>query len=161
MEFNEHNVEFGYSYTSSAVLADDIAPPVPIDPIRIYTPSTRPGAPLPHADIDDADGIGKPLMNLVKPGHFLLIAGEDGRAWCDAAKAVAKDLGIPLDAVTIGHIEGDYRDPRSAWIRQREISAQGAVLVRPDRVVAWRSMGAAKSPTAELAGALSKVLGRA
>lgn len=161
MEFNEHNVEYGYSYTSSAVVNDDAAAPAQVDPIRIYTPSTRPGAPLPHADIDDADGVSKPLMSLVKPGHFLLIAGEDGRAWCDAAKGVAKDLGIPLGAVTIGHIEGDYRDPRSAWIRQREISAQGAVLIRPDRVVAWRSKGAAKSPTAELAGALSKILDRA
>ena len=161
MEFNEHNVEYGYSYTSAAVIADDTIARAPIDPIRIYTPSTRPGAPLPHADIDDADGNRKPLMSLVKPGHFLLIAGEDSRAWCDAAQGVAKDLGIPLDAVTIGHVEGDYRDPRSAWVRQREISTQGAVLVRPDRVVAWRSIAAAKNPTAELATALSKILGRA
>ena len=49
----------------------------------------------------------------------------------------------------------------TAWVRQREISTQGAVLVRPDRVVAWRSIGAAKNPTAELATALSKILGRA
>jgi 2,4-dichlorophenol 6-monooxygenase len=161
MEFNEHNVEYGYSYASSAVIADDTAAPAPVDPIRVYTPSTRPGAPLPHAEIDDADGNRKPLMSLVEPGHFLLIAGEHGRAWCDAATGVAKDLGIPLDAVTIAHIDGDYRDPRSAWVRQREISAQGAVLVRPDRVVAWRSMGAAKNPTAALATALSKILGRA
>jgi 2,4-dichlorophenol 6-monooxygenase len=102
-----------------------------------------------------------PLMSLVKPGHFLLIAGEDGRAWCDAARGVAKDFGLPLDAVTIGHIDGDYRDPRLAWVRQREISAQGAVLVRPDRVVAWRNMGAAKNSTADLAAALSQILGRA
>lgn len=160
MEFNEHNVEYGYSYASSAIVMDDTVPPQPIDRIRVYTPSTRPGAPLPHAEVDDADGNRKPLMSLVKPGHFLLIAGEDGGAWCDAAKGVAKDLGISLDAVTIGHIEGDYRDHRSAWVRQREFSAQGAVLVRPDRVVAWRSMGAVQNPTAELATALSKILGR-
>ncbi len=161
MEFNEHNVEYGYTYASPAVVNDDTAPLAPVDPVRVYMPSTRPGAPLPHANVDDADGVSKPLMSLVKAGHFLLIAGEDGRAWCDAAKGVAKDFGVPLDAVTIGHIEGNYRDPRSAWVRQREISAQGAVLVRPDRVVAWRSMGAAKNPTAAFATALSKILGRA
>jgi 2,4-dichlorophenol 6-monooxygenase len=161
MEFNEHNVEYGYRYTSAAVVSADTAAPAPVDPIRIYTPGTRPGAPLPHADVDDADGVNRPLMTLVKPGHFLLIAGEDGRAWCEAAKGIAKDFAVPLDAITIGHFDGDYRDPRSAWVRQREISAQGAVLVRPDRVVAWRSMGATKNPTAALAAALSKILGRA
>ncbi len=160
MEFNEHNVEYGYAYTSNAIISDDAAPANPVDPVRVYTPSTRPGAPLPHADLDDVDGVRQPLMSLLRTGHFLLIAGEDGQAWCDAAKGVAKDLKIPLDAIRIGHIDGDYRDPRSAWVRQREISAQGAVLVRPDRVVAWRSMGAAKSPTADLATALSKILGR-
>ena len=160
MEFNEHNVEYGYAYTSNALIPDDAAPAAPVDPIRVYTPSTKPGAPLPHADLDDADGTQLPLMNLVRTGHFLLIAGEAGQAWCDAAKGVAKDLKIPLDAIRIGHIDGDYRDPRCAWIRQREISDKGAVLVRPDRVVAWRSMGAAKNPTADLATALSKILGR-
>lgn len=161
MEFNEHNVEYGYTYASNAVLQDDAAPPAPIEPIRVYTPSTRPGAPLPHANVDDIDGAQHALMNLVRPGHFLLIAGEDGGAWCDAAKGVAKDLKVPLDAIRIGHIEGDYRDPRCAWIRQREISAKGAILVRPDRVIAWRSMDAVANPTADLAAALSKVLGHA
>jgi 2,4-dichlorophenol 6-monooxygenase len=161
MEFNEHNVEYGYTYMSNAVIPDDTAPAVPVDAIRVYTPSTRPGAPLPHADLDDADGTQLPLMNLVRTGHFLLIAGEDGQAWCDAAKGVAKDLKVPLDAIRIGHIDGDYRDPRCAWIRQREISSKGSLLVRPDRVVAWRSMGTTANPTAALVSALSKVLGRA
>lgn len=44
---------------------------------------------------------------------------------------------------------------------QRDISAQGAVLVRPDRVIAWRSMGAANTPTAVLTAALSQIVGRA
>lgn len=160
MEFNEHNVEYGFAYASNAIAAEDAAP-APIEPVRVYTPSTRPGAPLPHADLDDADGRSRPLMDLVAPGHFLLVAGEEGQAWCDAAKGVAKDLGVPLDAVRIGHIEGDYRDPRCAWLRQRQISGNGAVLVRPDRVVAWRSFGAASNPTAVLAKTLLAILGRA
>ncbi len=135
--------------------------PAPIEPVRVYTPSTRPGAPLPHADVEDADGRSRPLMDLVAPGHFLLIAGEEGQAWCDAAKGVARDLKAPLDALRIGHVEGDYRDPRCSWLRQREISAKGAVLVRPDRVVAWRSIDAAPSPTAVLRSTLSSILGRA
>jgi 2,4-dichlorophenol 6-monooxygenase len=62
--------------------------------------------------------------------------------------------------VRIGHLDGDYRDPRSTWIRQREITPHGAVLIRPDRFVAWRSVGAAADPAAALERALTEVLSR-
>ncbi len=45
MEFSELNVEYGYSYQSAAVVPDGSAPPAPADGIRVYQPSTRPGAP--------------------------------------------------------------------------------------------------------------------
>ena len=79
MEFSELNVEYGYSYQSAAVVPDGSAPPAPIDGIRVYQPSTRPGAPLPHAWIDDEDGNRRPVKDLLAPGRFLLIAGEDGQ----------------------------------------------------------------------------------
>jgi 2,4-dichlorophenol 6-monooxygenase len=160
MEFGEHNVEYGYTYASGAVVADGSAAPAPIDDVRVYVPSTRPGCPLPHAEIDGPLGERLPLMDLVAPGRFLLIAGEDGAGWCEAAERVAKRLRIPLDAVRIGHLDGEFRDPRSSWARQREITPQGALLVRPDRFVAWRSLGAAADPDAALARALQEVLAR-
>jgi 2,4-dichlorophenol 6-monooxygenase len=46
------------------------------------------------------------------------------------------------------------------WLRRRGISAGGAVLVRPDRFVAWRSIGGCDDPRAALADALSRVLSR-
>jgi 2,4-dichlorophenol 6-monooxygenase len=159
MEFGEHNVEAGYTYASDAIVPDGTPAPAPIDAIRVYVPSTRPGHPLPHAEVEDADGVRRPLMDLVRPGRFLLIAGENGTAWCEAAAKLA-ERGVPLDAVRIGHVEGDFRDPRSAWLRQREITAEGAVLVRPDRFVAWRSLAAAADPYGELDRVLARVLGR-
>jgi hypothetical protein len=72
------------------------------------------GNPLPHAWIDDEDGTRRPVKDLVGPGRFLLIAGEDGQAWCQAARELAAEAGLPLDAVRIGHLDGDYHDPRCA-----------------------------------------------
>jgi 2,4-dichlorophenol 6-monooxygenase len=72
--------------------------------------------------------------------------------------AAANDL--PIDAVRIGHIDGDLFDPRLAWAQFRGITEKGAVLVRPDRVVCWRSAGAADNAATTLADALGKVLGR-
>ena len=91
MEFSELNVEYGYSYESAAVVSDGTPAPDLVDDIRVYQPSTRPGSPLPHAWIDDEDGNRRPIKDLVAPGRFLLIAGEDGEAWCEAAQALATE----------------------------------------------------------------------
>ena len=160
MEFSELNVEYGYSYESAAVVPDGSTPPAPADDIRVYEPSTRPGAPLPHAWIDDEDGRRRPVKDLLAPGRFLLIAGEDGRSWCQAARQLAAETGVPLDAVRIGHLDGDYHDPRCAWQRHRQIASDGAILVRPDRFIAWRHPAGAGDPRAVLAAALSQILAR-
>ena len=160
MEFGEHNVEYGYTYASAAVIPDGSAAPAPIDDVRVYVPSTRPGCPLPHAELEGPRGERLALMDLVRPGRFLLIAGEEGSGWCEAAERVAKRRRLPLDAIRIGHVEGEYRDPRCAWLRQREVSRAGAILVRPDRFVAWRSHGAAAEPDSALERAVLEVLAR-
>jgi 2,4-dichlorophenol 6-monooxygenase len=160
MEFSELNVEYGYGYESSAVVPDGAPPPAPVDDIRVYEPSTRPGSPLPHAWIEDEGGDRRPIKDLVAPGRFLLIAGEDGEAWCDAANELASEAGLPLDALRIGHVDGDLYDPRCAWVRYREISSDGAILIRPDRFIGWRAPTAAADPLSELADALAQVLAR-
>jgi 2,4-dichlorophenol 6-monooxygenase len=160
MEFSELNVEYGYGYASAAVVPDGSEPPTPIDDIRIYEPSTRPGSPLPHAWLEDADGNRRPIKDLIAPGRFLLIAGENGEAWCEAAHELASKADVPLDAVRIGHLDGDLYDPRCAWVRHREIESDGAILVRPDRFVAWRAPTAGDDPVGELADALGQILAR-
>ena len=160
MEFGEHNVEYGYTYQSAAIVPDGTPPRANPDDVRIYKPSTRPGSPLPHAWIDDEDGRRQPIKDLVCPGRFLLIACEEGAAWVDAAQHIAGTAHLPLDAVRIGHVDGDLFDPRCSWLRHRDVGADGAVLVRPDRFVAWRSLGAAEDPVAELTSALEAVLAR-
>ncbi|MDT0305569.1 FAD-dependent monooxygenase [Streptomyces sp. DSM 44917] len=161
MEFNELGVEFGYTYDAAAgaaVVPDGTAPPANPDPVRIHQPAARPGHPLPHAWLTDLDGRRLPLARLITPGRFLLIAGEEGRAWCEAARRAAAE-GFPLDAVRIGHVDGDYRDVRSTWTRWRGHGPAGAVLVRPDRFIAWRAPDTPPDPAAHLARTLRTLLG--
>ena len=160
MEFGELNVEYGYSYDSAAVVPDGTPPITAVDDIRVYEPSTRPGAPLPHAWVDDEHGNRRPIKDLVRPGRFLLIAGEDGEAWCEAATQLAAETELQLDAIRIGHLDGDLYDPRCAWLRYRQIQSDGAILVRPDRFVAWRAPTSVDDPCRALAGALSQILAR-
>ncbi len=91
----------------------------------------------------------------------MLIAGEDGEAWCEAARGAAAERGLELIAVRVGHLEGDWLDPRLAFLRVRQFGGAGAILVRPDRVIAWRSMGRVDDPRRELGIALDRVLARA
>jgi hypothetical protein len=148
------------TYQSAAVVPDGGTAPAPADDIHVYQPPTRPGSPLPPAWIDDEDGNRRPVKDLVAPGRFLLIAGEDGEAWCEAARQLAAEADIPLDALRIGHLDGDLYDPRCAWLRHRQIAGDGAVRVRPDRFIAWRSLAGASEPRAALAAAFSQILAR-
>jgi 2,4-dichlorophenol 6-monooxygenase len=91
----------------------------------------------------------------------LLVAGEHGDAWCNAARHLAVEAGVPIDAVRIGHVDGDLFDTRCAWVRAREIDDDGAVLVRPDRFVGWRAASASDDPCRDLVDAVGQILGRA
>jgi len=160
MEFREHNVEYGYCYDSPAIVPDGTVEPASVDPIRVYRPGTRPGMPLPHAWVEDSDGTRRSLLDAVKPGRFLLIAGENGSRWCEAARDLARRSGLPLDTVTVGHVDGDLLDSQCHWMQKREFDAEGAILVRPDRFVAWRSLTARDDAATQLAGAFERILGR-
>jgi 2,4-dichlorophenol 6-monooxygenase len=157
MEFNEQNVEFGHAYESAAVVPDGTPVVPPVDEIRVYEPGTRPGSPLPHAWVE-RHGTRIALRDLAPSRGFMLIAGEDGEDWCEAARDVARGLGLDASAVRIGHLEGDWLDPRCAWLRQRGFGRAGAILVRPDRAVAWRMQDAAEEPRGVLDDVLCRVL---
>jgi 2,4-dichlorophenol 6-monooxygenase len=157
MEYRQHNIDFGYTYSSTAVVDDGSPVPVPLDPVRLYQPSTRPGAPLPHAWVARS-GERFPLGTLVHGGHFVLLAGEDGEQWVQAAQKLAAERGIPLRAARVG-IDADLVDLRLAWLKNREITPTGAVLVRPDKFVGFRSMGAVDDPVAALSSAFDQILG--
>jgi 2,4-dichlorophenol 6-monooxygenase len=157
MEFNEHNVEYGFVASSPAIVPDGTPEPVNADDVRIYQPGTRPGMPLPHAWVERV-GERVALREIAPPASFTLIAGEDGGAWCEAAREVAARRGVELAAVRVGHLEGDWLDPRLSFVRAREFGPAGAILVRPDRVVAWRAFGPADDPAVTLDDVFDRVL---
>ena len=156
-EFHHHGLEFGFTYLSAAIVDDGSPASEPIDPVRLYEPSTKPGHPLPHAFVSRR-GETFPLQNLTHGGKFLLIAGEDVQAWVEAANKIAESTGIALEAVTVGADDADLADVRFAWLRKREITRDGVVLVRPDRFVGFRSAGAVADPQAALTDALDSIL---
>ncbi|MEG3063961.1 MAG: FAD-dependent monooxygenase [Comamonas sp.] len=155
--YNHLQANFGYVYAQGALLADDLPAPAPLDAICDFRPSTKPGHSLPHAWLENTRGRYS-IYDLTAAGHFVLIAGEDAGDWCDAARAIARQRGIPLHACTIGIDRGEHFDLSGEWSKKREFGPGGAILVRPDRFIAWRSMGASSNARAALDQALQEVL---
>jgi 2,4-dichlorophenol 6-monooxygenase len=158
-EFNAHGVELGQFYESAAIVSDGSARPEPArDPELYYQPSTVPGSRLPHAWVGD-NTRKLSTLDLAPVTRFTLITGITGDAWAGAADKVGHDLDVPLQAVVIGpgrEITDIYLD----WTRLREVAEDGAILVRPDKHIGWRSMNLPTDPEQVLYAAMSSLLGR-
>jgi 2,4-dichlorophenol 6-monooxygenase len=158
-EFNAHGVDLGQWYASSAVVPDGSTLPVPArDPDLYYEMSTVPGSHLPHAWVGDATR-KVAMMDLAPYTRWTLITGIAGEAWQDAAAKVGASLGVPLEAVVIGPgraVTDLYYD----WAKLREVEESGALLVRPDKHIAWRAGTLPADPEKALRDALTAVLSR-
>lgn len=155
-EFNAQGVELNQRCISGAVIPDpDVGEEVfERDPQLHLQATTRPGAKLPHVWLVGKDGRRVSTLDVVGKGRYSLVTGLAGQAWVTAAK----ELALPyLRTVVIG--QPGAQDLYSAWHWVREIDEAGALLVRPDGVVAWRhAHGVADS--GEASQALSQALAR-
>lgn len=153
-------MELGQNYAgSTAIVGDGTTLPEPTrDPELYYEPHTTPGVRLPHCWVGDSRSKVS-THDLAKYSQFTLFTGKTGRAWAEAAEQVAAQLGVPLKAVVIGPGE-KVQDLYFDWMKLREVAEDGAVLVRPDTHVAWRSENLVDDPAGTLAEVMTTVLHR-
>ncbi len=154
--FREVGMVFGAAYYSAAAVPDATTPTEVANPVTDYAPEARPGSRAPHVWLARA---GERISTLdLFDTAFVLLAGPSGGAWCEAAEHVVSSLGAPLRAYALGE-GGDLRDPEGAWPDVYGVEPDGAVLVRPDGHVAWRSRGRAEDAPGTLDCVLRSVLG--
>jgi hypothetical protein len=113
----------------------------------------RPGSRAPHVFLT-RDGEEVSTLDLFGR-HYVLLAAADGAGWRDAARAAAAGLGVALDAYVVGD---ELTDPGGSFAGAHGISAGGAVVVRPDGIVGWRSADAAGVSEATMHGVLASLL---
>jgi 2-polyprenyl-6-methoxyphenol hydroxylase-like FAD-dependent oxidoreductase len=151
--FDQLGVQLGMIYDApgAVVVSDGSEAPQPENPVRTYVPSTTPGARLPHVVVE-REGVEVSTLDLVEPGRFLLLTASE--EWA----AASTSTGPPVATVVVGR---DVLDPTGAWTALAEIGEDGALLVRPDQHVAWRTTSAPLDASAELDAVLVALLGRA
>ncbi|MEP6547207.1 MAG: FAD-dependent monooxygenase [Gammaproteobacteria bacterium] len=139
----DFDVELGYLYGGDSVIHAD---PGETRGIR--------GSRAPHVWLTRS---GKRVSTIHLTSNYLLLVGREGQDWIDAAADAAAGFNeLPLDAWCVGT---DLGDPDGIFPAAFGISSKGAVLVRPDGFVAWRSLGGSADSLGELRHALADSLG--
>jgi hypothetical protein len=154
-DFNTLGYTLGTSYTSRVVIPDGTDLPAVTNPLSDYIPTARPGSRAPHIWLE-RDGERISTLDLFDRG-FTLLAGPAGHVWCQAGNLVAVQFRIPLHGYRVGE-DGDVRDMYHDWASTYGVGADGAVLIRPDGYVAWRSPRGTQKPVIELERILKTML---
>jgi 2,4-dichlorophenol 6-monooxygenase len=158
MEFQAADVELGFEYSDSdAVVPDGSEAPVRAALGDDYRPTTRPGHRLPHAWLDRY-GSSVATHDLMRPGAWLLLIGDEGEAWAEAGLRITADRALQLTVARIGRAF-ELRDRDGAWEQVRGHGPSGAVLVRPDGHVMFRAPSDEGDASAVLGHALDRTLG--
>ncbi|MET8327805.1 FAD-dependent monooxygenase [Streptomyces sp. NPDC005181] len=148
-------VALGYRYVRGAVMGVD--PEQPVVP-RGMQLTGDPGSRAPHLWVRQS-GERKSTLDLYERTFVLLCDGGDV-AWRRAAARVADRLSLRLDAFGIGPGSDLQPENGADWAEAHGTTAEGAVLVRPDGFVAWRSAGSVPDPEATLHEVLATLLSR-
>jgi 2-polyprenyl-6-methoxyphenol hydroxylase-like FAD-dependent oxidoreductase len=109
----------------------------------------RPGSRAPHVFVE-RDGARVSTLDLFGR-NFVVLVAPDGEGWRSAALAAAQEVGVPIDCHLVGNPE--FADAYG-------ITGAGAVLVRPDGVVGWRTLDGTGASAATVQDVLTALLCR-
>ncbi len=147
-------VNMGYRYPTGALIAE---PSPDAAPLLQHPAAWRglPGTRAPHVVLR-RDGALLSTLDVFGQ-QFVLLTGPAGQAWQTAARHVACQLGAPLDIHPIG---STLVDSEGCFGEAYGVHDSGAVLVRPDGVVAWRALSLVADPEQTLRAMLARLLYR-
>jgi putative polyketide hydroxylase len=151
---NDLNIEFGYTYDSRAIVPE--GPGLDSTHENPRESRGRPGTRAPHMYLQ-RDGRQISTLDLFDR-NFTLLAGTEGIAWCESARAAGKQLAFPVDVHRVG--AAGLADPDGAFTAAYGIEPTGAVLVRPDGFLAWRAKTREAASVEEISSTLRSLLCR-
>ncbi|HHT7085521.1 MULTISPECIES: FAD-dependent oxidoreductase [Bacillus] len=125
-------VTAGYHYSSDAII-DDAVTPHRMDSVEL---NGRPGTRAPHF-FGTYDGKEISILDLLGDDFVLLTIAEN-RTWAECVQNVSSTLGINIKFYSVG-LRGDFIAQEDIFSKLYGIENGGAVLIRPDAFIGWRS----------------------
>ncbi|HEX3679633.1 MAG TPA: FAD-dependent monooxygenase [Galbitalea sp.] len=149
-----HGQQFGYQYTSTAMVPDGTE--LVASSVAEYRPTARPGARAPHSWVRSH---GERISTIdLYDGGFLLLTGPDNVGWVAAAAQVRAELAVPVMVFGLGTDLAPVDEPIDDLLQRYGLDAAGAILIRPDGFVGFRSVDRADDELKALSGALRHIL---
>ncbi|TXR64688.1 FAD-dependent monooxygenase [Bacillus sp. AR18-7] len=125
-------VTVGYQYCSEAII-DDSVTPHRMDSVEL---NGRPGTRAPHF-FGTYDGKEVSILDLLG-NDFVLLTIAENRTWAECVQNVSSTLGINIKFYSVG-LRGDFIAQEDIFSKLYGIENGGAVLIRPDAFIGWRS----------------------
>ncbi|COE25211.1 FAD-dependent oxidoreductase [Bacillus cereus] len=125
-------VTVGYQYCSEAII-DDSVTPHRMDSVEL---NGRPGTRAPHF-FGTYDGKEVSILDLLG-NDFVLLTIAENRTWAECVQNVSSTLGINIKFYSVG-LSGDFIAQENIFSELYGLSDGGAVLIRPDAFIGWRS----------------------
>ncbi len=147
----------GYRYVSDAILnVGGNATPAAVIPDSLQL-EAAPGTRAPHVWLE-WQGKHISILDLFRT-QFVLLVSESGSSWLEAAHALIAQQKYALAAYSVGD-EADLIDREHQWTSTYKMVPDGAILIRPDGFLAWRTDGKETDPRQTLERVLKHVLCR-
>jgi hypothetical protein len=142
--FDMLGLQLGYTY-ETALNRGETLPMEAIDPTP-FNPSGAIGSRLPHAWVDGNTS----TLDLVSQDGFTLFSFGEHEAW---------ESALQKSSLSMSHVRvGETAHIPDAWGQQCGIEIGGALLIRPDQHIAWRSVSFPVEPSAVLDHAMRAIL---
>ncbi|MFC8828791.1 FAD-dependent monooxygenase [Streptomyces sp. NPDC057137] len=149
-----HGQQFGYQYRSEAIVPDGTE--IIESGVAEYRPTARPGARAPHSWVRSR---GEVISTIdLYDGGFVLLTGPDNADWVEAANQLREQLGIPLRTFGLSSDLSPVEEAVDDLLRRYGLEPSGALLIRPDGFVGFRSAGSADDEHQALENALHRIL---
>lgn len=129
--FVASGLEFGYAYRS--LLIDTAEGPCPDGNVALYRPTTHPGARVPHTVIHGTDGLQRSTHDVIAR-RGLTVFTADARGWTEALTRTPITVPLIVVPLTATNDEGQRE-----VVQLFQVGERGAVVVRPDGHVVWRT----------------------
>ncbi|OTW82880.1 FAD-dependent monooxygenase [Bacillus thuringiensis serovar sumiyoshiensis] len=144
-------VTVGYQYCSEAII-DDSVTPHRMDSIEL---NGRPGTRAPHLG-GTYEGKKVSILDLFG-NNFVLLTRVENSFWAEAAHTVSAKSGINIKGYRVG-LRGDFIAPEDIFSKLYGIENGGAVLIRPDGFIGWRSEKTVVNPDIVLEEVMGNLL---